>query len=237
MTTAPPPTIPSGDTVWFDDTMPDGMTFSDNRFDTSQKASGTQSLHLGDGTGSFSIDTNYATAPYFPIQPGDRLVFYMLINPCSPPREVEVTWYATGGIRGAYWGEALTGNEGNKVSMGALPAGGEWVRMEVPANLLPGVEGYGLARLELSRFDGEVWFDRFARTGPCAPMTEAAQPTIPAGDTVWFDDSMPDGMTFSDNHFDSSQKASGTQSLHMGYGTGSYIIGTNNATAPYFQIL
>jgi RHS repeat-associated protein len=139
------------------------MSFNAIPFDTSQKASGTQSLHMHYGTGSFGQGSGYTTAPYFPIQAGDRLVLYMLVNPCAPPREVEVTWYAPGGIRGAYWGAALTGDESNKVSMGAVPAGGSWVRMEVPANLLPGIEGSALSAVELSRFDGEVWLDRFGK--------------------------------------------------------------------------
>jgi RHS repeat-associated protein len=238
LTTAAQPTIPSGDTVWFDDTLPSGMSFVDIRFDTSQKASGTQSLHIGYGTGSFGQGTSNAAQPLFQVLPGDRLVFYMLMNPCAKPREVEVTWYASGyGPRGAYWGTALTGDESGKVSMGALPTADGWVRMEVPANLLNGVEGNTLYGLALSRFDGEVWFDRFARVGTCSVMTEAAQPTIPSGDTVWFDDMLPSGMSFVDIRFDTSQKASGTQSLHIGYGTGSFGQGTSNAAQPLFQVL
>jgi len=237
MTEVAQPTIPAGDTVWFDDTLPAGMSFNDIRFDTSQKASGTQSLHIHYGVGSYGEDSGYATPPYFQVLPGDRLVFYMLMNPCSPPREVEVTWHATGGIGGAYWGAALTGNETGKVAMGALPAAGGWVRMEVPASLFPGIEGSGVYLFELSRFDGEVWFDRFGRTGTCTPMTEVAQPTIPEGDTVWFDDTLPAGMSFNDIRFDTSQKASGTQSLHIHYGVGSYGEDSGYATPPYFQIL
>ncbi len=237
LTTAPPPTIPSGDTVWFDDTMPSGMSFADIRFDTSQKASGTQSLHIGYGAGSFGEDTagTNATQP-FSVLPGDRLVFYMLMNPCAKPREVEVTWFSTNsGPRGAYWGSALTGDETGKVSMGALPTADGWVRMEVPASLLYQVEGSSLYALGLSRYDGEVWFDRFGKVGTCTTMTEAAQPTIPSGDTVWFDDTMPSGMSFADIRFDASQKASGTQSLHIGYGAGSFGEDTagTNATQPF----
>jgi RHS repeat-associated protein len=234
MPEAAQPIIPSGDTVWFDDTMPSGMTFGIG-FDPSQKASGTKSLHIGYGHGSFAQGTGNATQP-FQVLPGDRLVFYMLINPCAPPREVEVIWYSNNsGVRGAYWGTALTGDEYGRVSMGPLPTAEGWVRMEVPASLLYGVEGGGLYAFGLSRYDGEVWFDRFGRVGTCTVMPEAAQPTIPAGDTVWFDDTMPSGMTFGIG-FDTSQKASGTKSLHIGYGHGSFAQGTANATQP-FQVL
>jgi hypothetical protein len=173
MAEAAQPTIPSGDTVWFDDAMPDGMN-GGLGFDTSQKASGTQSLHIGYGPGAFSSGFGNATQP-FHVLPGDRLVFYMLMNPCAHPREVKVSWAADGyGWRGVYWGEALIGDESERVSMGPLPTAEGWVRMEVPAHLLPGVEGNGLYNLELGRFDGEVWFDRF---GKAAPTT--APDTIP----------------------------------------------------------
>src|SRR5262249_5171711 len=41
---APAPTIPSGDTVWVDDTAPSGATVSGVTWDTTQKASGMQSF-------------------------------------------------------------------------------------------------------------------------------------------------------------------------------------------------
>jgi RHS repeat-associated protein len=160
--------------VWFDDTMPGGMTAIDGWFDTSQKASGTKSLHIGYGAGAFSAGPGDADEP-FHVLPGDRLVFYLLMNPCARPREVEISFAVYGyGWEGVYWGEALSGDESGKVSMGALPTSDGWVRMEVPASLINYLEGNSIYGLQIGKFGGEMWLDRFGRAGTPAVLTDFA---------------------------------------------------------------
>jgi RHS repeat-associated protein len=217
------PTIPTGDTVWIEDTTPAGWSgMPDVHFTTSQKASGTQSLHIGQGAGAFGEDGEAYASP-LAVNMGDKIVFYMLLNPCAPPREVKVEILA-GGWHTLWWGEALMGGEtnGGSISMGSLPAAGTWARIEVPASTLH-IEGVPIEGLFLARYDGEVWFDHFGKNGLDCTVPVASAPTIPTGDTVWIDDTMPAGWSgMPDIQFTTSQKASGTQSLHIGQGAGAF---------------
>lgn len=91
------------------------------------------------------------------------------------------------------------------VSMGPVPAAGEWVRLEVPASLL-GFENHGASKFEVSLFDGKVWVDRVGKGGSaCIPAVAPAR-TFPAGDTVWIDDGA--WGTSSMAVIDNNQKAS-----------------------------
>jgi hypothetical protein len=49
--------------------------------------------------------------------------------------------------------------------MGALPPAGEWVRLEVPANMV-GLEGAAVRGMAFSRYDGRVTWDAVGTERP-----------------------------------------------------------------------
>jgi RHS repeat-associated protein len=92
--------------------------------------------------------------------------------------------------------------------MGAIPAGGAWVQLEMPAR------GMNLANRSVSAFElwthsGRVWFDRVGKKTCVAPA--AAQPALSQTEVVWFDDAPPAGAVLRGPWtWEAQQHASGT---------------------------
>src|SRR5437667_4275973 len=104
--------------------------------------------------------------------------------------------------------------------MGAVPAGGEWVRVEIPLSQF-GIEETTLSVIDFAYVDGQVWFDHFGKTGTGCTPARAAAPQISSGDTAWIEDGLPVGALLVGPHCETSQAAAGTQSLtHYYQGNG-----------------
>jgi hypothetical protein len=232
-----PPSIPSADTLWIDDSLPAGASMGSNGlFDTSQHASGTKALvstvplqpNYGD---TIDIQTPGTT---FPVFIGETLVVYALADGCEQPSEIMVTWQTTAGeSKTALWGTPH-GFPGETTSRGPVPTSSQWMRLEVPAADL-GIEERNVNRIQLFSGGGTTWFDAIGKSGTaCVPPTEP-QPTIPAGDTVWVDDSVYN--LGSGAYWDTTQSASGTQSMTMAYtgptGEHSFVTGFSSAMPVY----
>src|SRR5205807_10032810 len=146
---APQPVIPGSDTVWVDDSLPSGASLQNGyngpfHWDSAQSASGTQSLtnyFYGNGQ---TYDTSIIGLSQL-LAAGENAVVYVRLNECAPPRELKIIWYTNTAHTSAYWGQALIGGE--NVNMGALPATGAWVRLQIPFSQL-GLEGSTLQRVE-----------------------------------------------------------------------------------------
>ena len=97
---------------------------------------------------------------------GDTLITYVHLDPANLPRSLALHFKTTSGIWArAYWGENLqnpnwgfTSGTTAWMPMGALPASGQWVRLEVPASLL-GLEGTALEGMAFSLYDGRATWD------------------------------------------------------------------------------
>lgn len=169
------PALSSSEVVWFDDATPPGATRTGTwSWDTVQRASGTVANVNPPAVGLVEYSFTGATAP-LNVGANDTLTVYALIDPCDPPREVMISWYD--GVtwdRRAYWGEDLVWAAG-KHSMGALPAAGEWVRLEIPAATV-GLAGKSVKGMKFSVHSGKVWFDRVG----LEPGTIAASSTSPS---------------------------------------------------------
>ncbi|HXI97933.1 MAG TPA: hypothetical protein VNG73_03250, partial [Gemmatimonadaceae bacterium] len=209
------PTFPSGDTVWIDDNVPTG--WSDTSWDTTQAAAGTRSIGSLYAQGSsVQFDTQGSTT--LPVWIGEKLVFYTLLDPCVTTNEIVMFVRTSAGEwKGAYWGTSSGTEDGPVISMGALPATGQWVRMEIPASALR-MEERQIDRIEFQTFGGQAWFDHVGKAGNACIPPAAAAPTFPSGDTVWIDDNVPSG--WSDETWDTTQAASGTRSIGSWYGEG-----------------
>ena len=188
------PTAPSLGTVWIDDTLPTGATQTgDGVLDATQFATGSSSIHLSGaaaGTRTFAFTGGAALA----VAPTDSLVFYALVNPCNPARELVVSWKAgTTEYTGA-WGESRIAQSATVLAYprtGALPRAGQWTRIEVPAKSLGITAAASITGFSVRAADGEAWIDSVGRSTCTSPNAPA--PEFQAGEQVWFDDELPAG--------------------------------------------
>jgi hypothetical protein len=121
-----------------------------------------------------------------PIRPDDRLFGYVFLDPERPPQAFVIEW-ATGDSPG---GLAAWGEESNvRVLMGettasyrtSLPQPGEWVRLEVPANLIGlGRDEKPLTAITIHQLDGVAYWDRAGLARP-----ENGGPVQALGDMMW----------------------------------------------------
>ncbi|HEU4889508.1 MAG TPA: hypothetical protein VFV49_16605 [Thermoanaerobaculia bacterium] len=207
---APAPSLEPMTSIWIDDSLPAGATASGvASFTTSQSASGTKSIGFT-GTG---LRHGTATGLQQNVAPSDHLVAYVLVDPCNPPRQLLFTWYQGATERRASFGESRIEATTASVHMGALPAGGEWVRLEMLASAL-GISTAGtVTGLRLSIDGGDAWVDRIGTNACSLPPAVPAPQTLP-GEQVWFDDAIPAGAVVgcgldSPYNWTSTQVASG----------------------------
>jgi hypothetical protein len=197
---APPPD--AQEFIWVDDQIPAGAIERDVWvWDTAQKASGTRSSTQPSQAG---IHQHFFDSSPTPLVVGanDTLVAYVLLDPCDPPQEVMLQWWSPvgGWEHRAFWGPDLI-PWGSHVSMGALPAKGQWVKLSVPASTvgLAGASVYGMA---FTQYGGHMWFDRagairatddaafVSQSPPPACMWPGSTATVSVtmrntGNTVW----------------------------------------------------
>ena len=93
---------------------------------------------------------------------GETLFAYVYLDPANPPSEVMVQWNDGTWEHRAYWGANLIGygTDGttSRRYMGALPAAGQWVRLEVPAAQV-GLEGSTLNGMAYTLYNGRATWD------------------------------------------------------------------------------
>ncbi len=97
------------------------------------------------------------------IKSGDTLYAYIYLDPNNPPQEVMLQWNDGDWNQRAYWGQNLinwgTNGTTSRRYMGRLPAGGGWVRLEVPAAHV-GLAGKTVNGLAFTLYGGRAWWDR-----------------------------------------------------------------------------
>ena len=186
---APPATDPA-EQIWFDDQLPagacDGTACTDDStnpiwWDLEQKASGAQSHTHANVNGATNQHYFYNASAAMTVGSQDSLVTYLLINPSNPPREVMLQWQvgtdAQKWEHRAFWGADLIGwgtsGTASRYPMGALPPTGQWVRLQVPANLV-GLAGQTVIGLAFTTYGGQAWFDRAGRIVPTPTPTATA---------------------------------------------------------------
>ncbi|HEY8744655.1 MAG TPA: FlgD immunoglobulin-like domain containing protein, partial [Chloroflexota bacterium] len=111
----------------------------------------------------------------------DNLIQYVYLDPLHAPTEIYLQFY-TGdgdGEHRAFWGtdQVQTGGKAGTVSLyplGALPAAGGWVRLQVPADKL-GLSGKPINGVLYGSFDGQTWW---------GPTTTSSRSLDTAGDAT-----------------------------------------------------
>ncbi len=119
---------------------------------------------------------------------GANLSLYARIDECSTPvRQIHLRITTTEGSGTASWGEPIWDVTVSTLAMGAVPATGSWVRLEVPLDQI-GLDSGTVTRIDVTHVDGRVWFDRFA-TWPrlravLTGFTSDRESTVAFGTTV-----------------------------------------------------
>lgn len=155
--------------VWLDDTLPEGAATAVSggdswRWVTSDPPpfSGTRAhqsaLHDGIHEHFFkSAETS------LPVNTNNTLFTYVFLDPAHVPSEVMLQWgVATNSEHRAYWGTngIALGTDGtaSRRYIGPVPSAGEWVRLEVPANLVE-LEGGALREMHFILLNGRAAWD------------------------------------------------------------------------------
>ena len=163
-----PPSIPP-DLVWVEDGIPSGGTPTGPvwTWSSAQWASGSQSHIEPSAAGvhehGFDIDPHgpyYYTGGIY-ITETDRLVTYVLLDPCDLPREIMLTWRIwDGSEHRAFW---RTDGDGDlvgrpAVKVGPIPPAGVWSRLEVDPIAI-GMDWHVAWGMTFTLYDGRAWFD------------------------------------------------------------------------------
>jgi len=146
----------------YDEAPPSGATLTGSwNFDSSQHLTGATAITDGGGSGVHGFGFSGASIA---INPGDWISVWVLVSTCNPPRQIRIGSNGTYAYFGSPDGTTFT--DGTNSWWDQLPQPGVWSRLWVP----PWVVGVGSTLTSFS-FDsdgGQVWFDRFAKTGPWA---------------------------------------------------------------------
>jgi hypothetical protein len=179
-----PQTIPKqpGDQVWVEDSLPAGAVpdgiaegwnwigsnpapFSGALANQSNIVAGMHQHFFTGATNTLSINT------------GDKLIAYVYIDPANLPSQIMLQWNDGNWEHRAYWGAnnlpwGVDGTNSRRF-MGALPAAGQWIRLEVPASLV-GLEGRVLNGLAFSMWGGRATWDFAGKNGTVVPSRNVA---------------------------------------------------------------
>jgi subtilisin family serine protease len=169
----PPPPPPAGsDVIWVDDAIPTGAWTTVAGGDawnwvTANPAPFSQSrAHQSALVAGYHDHSFQKASAGMAVQAGDTLFVYVYVDPSNPPREIMVSWSNGSWEHRAYWGENLINYGANGTAgrryMGPVPAGGAWVRLEVPASSV-GLEGTTVTGMSFSLYGGRVTWDAAGR--------------------------------------------------------------------------
>jgi hypothetical protein len=212
-TTTPPTTSPSnGETIWFDDALPagaggasanggDGWTWVSSN---PTPISGTKAHQSNIASGLHEHYFGWSNAP-LAVATGDTLFAYVYLDPANMPTEIMLSWSADNWEHRAYWGadsiDRGAKNSAGRYKVGQIPAGGQWVRLEVPASAV-GLAGSNVNAMGFSLVGGRATWDKTGKfSGTSTPTTSTPTTTTPTApttttstvDTIWFDDALPAG--------------------------------------------
>src|SRR6185295_14113367 len=139
-------TASTGTTVWVEDAVPTGAVLAGDgdiwnwNWVSSNPAPYSGSLaHQSALLSGLHQHYFYNATATLSVAAGDTLFAYVYLDPANPPTEVVLQWNDGSWEHRAYWGQNNITNWGvdgtsSRRFMGALPATGQWVRLEVPAS-------------------------------------------------------------------------------------------------------
>ncbi len=158
------------DTVWVEDSTPVGASLSGTWNWVSSGPAPYSGAKAHQSILAARVHQHYflGASERMSVSAGDTLFTYVYIDPASPPREIMLQWNDGDWNQRAYWGENLInwGTDGtvSRRYMGALPAAGQWVRLEIPASAV-GLEGRSVNGMAFTLYDGRATWDRAGVSG------------------------------------------------------------------------
>ena len=194
----------SADTIWFDDALPASAIPSAVGGDGWNWITGNPSPFSGSAAHQSNIaaglhqhDFDWAYQDQFTVNTGDVLFAYVYLDPNNLPTEVMLQWNDGTWEHRAYWGanDVTYGTDGTtgRHYMGALPAAGQWVRLQVPASQVA-LEGSTLKGMAFTLYNGRATWDY---VGKSTGITNSPGGDPGAGtnadDAVWIEDALPPG--------------------------------------------
>jgi RHS repeat-associated protein len=103
---------------------------------------------------------------------GDVLYTWAWLDPANMPRELMLQWNDGSWEHRAYWGENKIGwgvdGTASRKYMGGLPAGGGWVKLEVPASAV-GLEGRTVKGMAFTLYGGRAAWDKAGKRSTVPP--------------------------------------------------------------------
>ncbi len=198
-TTPPPPVVvtnvppvvvtnsPGASVVWVEDALPTGAISGGGGGDAWTWVSSNPSplagqlasqSNIGQGLHLHYFDWARATLS---VAKGDNLFAYVYLDPANLPKEVMLEWNDGTWEHRAYWGENLINNGVNgsaaRKAMGALPAAGQWVRLEVPASQV-NLEGSTLRGMSFTLYGGRATWDSAGKSTPGSGSSTNVTPPV-----------------------------------------------------------
>ncbi|MBK7079804.1 MAG: hypothetical protein IPH55_03335 [Betaproteobacteria bacterium] len=164
-----PTTPPATDVPWIEDAVPQGASLIAD-VDNWQWASSNPAPFSGALAHPSALAAGIHQHYFYNATPtttmavgaGDTLFAYVYLDPANPPDTVMLQWNDGTWEHRAYWGANLTpwGTDGtpSRRPMGALPAAGRWVRLEVPAAQV-GLEGRTVNGMAFTLHGGRATWD------------------------------------------------------------------------------
>ncbi|MBW4484560.1 MAG: hypothetical protein KME14_18665 [Tildeniella torsiva UHER 1998/13D] len=123
------------------------------------------------------------------VNEGDRLTTYVYLDPDHPPAQIMLQWRVVDWEHRAYWGDSLIawGSEGttSRRRIGDLPPLGQWVRLEIPAELV-GLVNRQVNGMAFTLHGGRAAWGHSGKAIAGAPPSE---------DEVWVGADLPEGAT------------------------------------------
>lgn len=160
------------DWVWIEDALPAGAQTSAGGINEAWNWTASSPSPVSGASSHRSPATAGLHQQYFQnatatmaVGASDNLVAYVYLDPANLPSELMLQWHdnATGWDHRAYWGadQIGWGTDGtvSRRYMGALPAAGKWVKLEVPAAAV-GLAGQTVHGLALTLYGGRANLDR-----------------------------------------------------------------------------
>jgi len=180
-TLTPAPPVQESEVVWFEDSFPAGVKVD--------SAGGPTCFVTKDQSPVFSGDRAlkrkaegvaqdfFAGGASFDVPANGKITAYCYIDPQDAPKAVMLQFHTAAWSHRAVWGEEGAIPFGQvrtpeKVTVGALPKAGEWVKLEVVAERLglkPGMKVVGYA---FTQFGGTVSWDRLSMSSRVDPAKD-----------------------------------------------------------------
>ncbi len=140
--------------------------------------SGTKSLKRTDAGLAQDVWDQASDALTLPTD--GKLFAYVWLEPTDLPKSIMVQYFKGGWLHRAVWGDydAISWGAPNtteRVHMGELPKGGEWVRLEVPVEKVGLTAGDQLTGFALTQYGGTVFWDKVGVAGTSDPARDPAR--------------------------------------------------------------